>query len=158
MPSRKPTEAARPPLVAELAQASPEFATATDAFQDAIVELLERHAKDGQVTLYPARDAWVDGVARETQTVPLAVAAGYLAHVPPPFYLDEASWRANGLLAEGPFFRDPEPVEALPEAAPSPVGYPFATGGRVGAVPPFIVGESGPETLVPAHDTDATPG
>lgn len=129
--ARKPERSA---LVTEAAQASPAFAGATDEFQDAIVGLIERHVKDGQVTLYAARDAWIDGVARETQTVPLVVAAGYLAHVPPPFYLDEASWKANGLLTEGPFFRDPEPA-------------PFATGGPVEPGSPFIVGERGPETL-----------
>lgn len=147
MPTKPKGE--RSPLVAEAAASSDAFAQATDAFQDAIAALLERHAKDGQVTLYPARDAWIDGVARETQTVPLPVAAGYLAHVPPPFYLDEAGWRANGLLADGPFFRDPEPADPAPQPAPSPVGDPFATGGEMGPVGPFLVGESGPETVAP---------
>lgn len=94
--------------VDELAAASPEFAAAAPGLQDAIVDLLARHAKDGQVTLYPARDAWIDGVSRETQSVPVEVAAGYLAHIPPPFYCDEASWHANRLLTDAPVRGDAE--------------------------------------------------
>lgn len=139
MPSKP--KADRPPLVAELAASSEAFADASDGLQDAIVELLERHAKDGQVTLYPARDAWIDGVARETQTVPVQVAAGYLAHVPPPFYLDEAGWRANGLLAEPPFSRERVHRAPAPQPAESPVGDPFAKG----APEPVVVTDASPE-------------
>lgn len=124
MPSKSKPE--RSPLVAELASSSEAFADASDGLQDAIVSLLERHAKGGQVTLYPARDAWIDGVGRETQTVPLDVAAGYLAHVPPPFYLDEASWRANGLLCEPPFSRERVHRAPAPQRAEPDIPDPFA--------------------------------
>lgn len=80
----------------------PEFAAAEPYIQDAIAHLVATAPRneDGTLTVYPARDAWVDGWARRVQPVTEDQAVFLLAHVPPPFYLTEAEARVGNVLAE----------------------------------------------------------
>ena len=81
----------------------PAFAAAAPALQDAIVALIEAAPKDadGNLTLYPARDAWMQrGYAREVQQVSPDTAAYLLAHIPPPFYTTPEAVAAGRLLTE----------------------------------------------------------
>ena len=79
------------------------FATAAPALQAAIVALIEAAPKDaeGNLTLYPARDAWMQrGYGREVQQVSPDTAAYLLAHIPPPVYTTPEAVVAGRLLTE----------------------------------------------------------
>ena len=81
----------------------PAFAAATPALQAAIVALVEAAPKDadGNLTLYPARDAWMQrGYGREQQQVSPDTAVYLLAHIPPPFYTTPEAVVAGRLLTE----------------------------------------------------------
>lgn len=81
-----------------------EFAASEPYIQAAIAELMAAAPRndDGTLTVYPARDAWIDGEPRSVHPVTEDRAVFLLCHVPPPFYLSEDAARAGHVLADRP--------------------------------------------------------
>ena len=82
----------------------PEFVASEEYLQAAIAALVAEAPRndDGTLTVYPTRDAWIDGEPRTVHPVTEDRAVVLLCHVPPPFYLSAEAAAAGRLLAERP--------------------------------------------------------